>query len=159
MYPLILIAILIVARLIPHPPNFTPVIAVAIMSGLLFRNLYLSYGVLIAAMFLSDMLIGFYSNMFFVYLPLILISFYFFKITAKVNGRNLFIFGFLGSLIFFVLSNFGVWLTSDMYTKDINGLINCYILAIPFFKNTLASTIIFSYATFFANYYIQRKFI
>ena len=94
--------------------------------------------------------------MFFVYSSLFLITFIFFEIANKINYKNLFILGFLGSIIFYLISNFGVWAVGNIYEKNLNGLISCYFLAIPFFKNTLFSTIIFSYAAFFANCFYEK---
>ena len=166
LFPITLILILALARLIPHPPNFAPIVAVAIMSGYLFKNIKLSYIVLIVSMILVDFFIGFYKHMFFVYLSLFLITFIFFNVSNKINSKNLLIFGFLGSLIFFLISNFGVWasgvlspITDLPYEKNLNGLINCYYLALPFFINTLISTIFFSYLAFFANYSLKKKFV
>ena len=163
--PISLILLLAFSRLIPHPPNFTPIVAVAIMSGYFFKNINLSYIVLLISMLLVDVFIGFYKHMFFVYLSLFLITFIFFKISNKVNSKNLFIFSFLGSLIFFLVSNFGVWasgvlspITNLPYEKNLNGLINCYFLAIPFFTKTLISTIFFSYIVYFLKYSFNRKF-
>jgi len=150
-FPISLILILALARLIPHPPNFTPIIAVAIMSGFFFKNIYLSLGTLLIAMLLADAFIGFYNNILFVYLSLLLIAFIFYKISKKINFKNLFIYSFGSSIIFFVISNFGVWalgspaVNNIPYEKSIEGLIQCYILAIPFFGNTFLSTVIFAY--------------
>ena len=86
---------------------------------------------------------------------LILITFIFHKISSRINFKNLFIYGFAGSLIFFIISNFGVWILGSPgvdnlpYDKNLNGLIECYILAIPFFGNTFLSTVIFSYPAIF----------
>ena len=154
--PIGLVLILAMSRLIPHPPNFTPIIAVAIMSSYFFKNIYLSLAVLIISMLVSDIFIGFYGNMFFVYLSLIIITFIFFKISDKINYKSLFIFGFFGAVVFFIVSNFGVWLLSGMYEKNLEGFIKCYFLAIPFFQNTLFSTIIFSYSAHFANKYLNK---
>ena len=154
-FPIGLILVLVFARLIPHPPNFTPIIAVAIMSGYFFRNIYLSFAILLISMLLADAFIGFYSNMLFVYLSLFLIAFVFFKISKKINFKNLFIYGFVGSVIFFIISNFGVWALGSpgvydiAYEKNLNGLVECYILAIPFFGNTFLSTLIFAYPAIF----------
>jgi hypothetical protein len=150
-FPIGLILILALARLIPHPPNFTPIIAVAIMSGYFFKNINLSIAVLLVTMFISDIFIGFYENLIFVYLSLLLITFTFYKLGKKINFNNLFVFSFVGSLIFFIISNFGVWilgspgLTGIAYEKSLSGLMQCYILAIPFFGNTFFSTLIFSF--------------
>ena len=154
-FPISLIIILAFARLIPHPPNFTPIIAVAIISGYFFKNFNLSVLILLAAMLISDLFIGFYKNIIFVYLSLIFITFIFHKISSNISFKNLFIYGFAGSLIFFVISNFGVWVLGSpgaqdiAYEKSLNGLIQCYILAIPFFGNTFLSTLIFSYPAIF----------
>jgi len=154
-FPISLIMILAFARLIPHPPNFTPIIAVAIISGYFFKNFNLSVLVLLGAMLISDLFIGFYENIIFVYVSLILITFIFHKISKKINFKNLFIYGFAGSVIFFVVSNFGVWALGSpgvydiAYEKSFSGLIQCYVLAIPFFGNTFLSTLIFSYPAIF----------
>ena len=154
-FPISLVLILAFSRLIPHPPNFTPVIAVAIMSGYLFKNINISFLILLFAMLISDLFIGFYENLIFVYLSLILITFIFHKISKKINLKNLFIYGFSGSLIFFIISNFGVWalgspgLNDIAYEKSLSGLIECYIMAIPIFGNTFLSTLIFAYSTMF----------
>ena len=162
-FPISLILLLAFSRLLPHPPNFTPIVAVAIMSGYFFKNIKFSFVVLLIAMLLVDVFLGFYKHMLFVYLSLFLIVFVFFKISYKINFKNLFIFGFLGSLIFYLVSNFGVWasgvispITNLPYEKNLNGLISCYFLAIPFFKNTLFSTIVFSYAVFLVNYFYGK---
>ena len=84
-FPIGLILILALAKLIPHPPNFTPIIAVAIMSGYFFRNIYLSFAILLISMLLADVFIGFYNNMLFVYLSLFLIAFVFFKIRSILD--------------------------------------------------------------------------
>ena len=156
MFPVCLILILALFRLIPHPPNFTPIIAVAIMSSYFFKNIYLSFATLFIAMLLGDIFIGFYTHIFFVYLSLCLITFIFFKINLQINYKNLFIFGFVGSLIFYLVSNFGVWILSDLYEKNLSGLMSCYFLAIPFFKNSFFSTLLFSYSAFFGYKYLNK---
>ncbi len=163
--PIVLILILSFSRLIPHPPNFTPIIAVAIMSSYFFKNIYLSFATLLVSMLLADAFIGFYSNMLFVYLSLLLIVFIFHKISEKINFKNLFICGFIGSLIFFIISNFGVWVLGSPgvldlpYEKNLNGLVECYILAIPFFGNTFLSTLIFSFAAIFIYKSFNKHYI
>ena len=154
-FPISLILILAFARLIPHPPNFTPIIAVALISGYFFKNINLSLLILLVAMLLSDLFIGFYENMIFVYASLLLITFVFHKISKKINFKNLFIYCFAGSLIFFIFSNFGVWVLGSpgvldvAYERNLSGLVECYILAIPFFGNTFLSTLIFAYPGIF----------
>ena len=126
-FPIGLILILALSRLIPHPPNFTPIIAVAIMSGYFFKNIKLSFFVLLIAMLISDLFIGFYENIIFVYVALLLITFVFYKIANKINFKNLFIYSFVSALIFFITSNFGVWIlgspgvTNLPYDKTLDG--------------------------------------
>jgi len=146
-FPIGLIFILALSRLMPHPDNFTPIIALAIMSSYFFKNINFSYAIMLFSMLLADFFIGFYSHMLFVYSSLFLIVLIFFKISKKMNYKNLFIFSFFGSVIFFLISNFGVWLVGYLYERNINGLIECYFMAIPFFKNTIISTLIFSYSS------------
>ena len=154
-FPISLILILAFARLMPHPPNFTPIIAVAILSGYFFKNIYLSFVALLISLLLADFFIGFYNNMLFVYLSLFLIAFVFYKISKQINFKNLFVYSFAGSLIFFVITNFGVWALGNpgvydvAYEKSLNGLTECYILALPFFGNTFLSTLVFAYPVIF----------
>jgi hypothetical protein len=120
------------------------------MSGYFFKNLKFSLSVLLVSMLASDMFIGFYKNMIFTYFSLFLITYIFFKINKKINYKNLFVFGFFGSLMFYLISNFGVWVLGNLYEKNLNGLITCYYMAIPFFKNTVLSTFFYSYLALFA---------
>ena len=156
-FPIGLVLILILSRLIPHPPNFTPIVAVAIMSGYLFKNIYLSFATLLVSMLVADAFIGFYENIFFVYLSLLFLVYIFYKLGRKINLKNLFLYSFAGSILFFIITNFGVWslgspgLDNVPYEKNLQGLIKCYILAIPFIKNTVLSTLTFSYSILLVN--------
>ena len=114
-FPIGLILILAISRLIPHPPNFTPVIAVAIMSSCFFKNINLSIIILTLSMLLSDLFIGLYYNIIFIYFSLILITIVFFKLSKRINYKTLFVFSFFGSLIFYIISNFGVWMFGNLY--------------------------------------------
>ena len=156
-FPISLVLILVLSRLIPHPPNFTPIVAVAIMSGYLFKNIYLSFATLLVSMLVADAFIGFYENIFFVYLSLLFLVYIFYKLGRKINLKNLFLYSFAGSILFFIITNFGVWLLGSPgldnlpYEKNLQGLIKCYILAIPFIKNTVLSTLTFSYSILLVN--------
>ena len=149
LYPIGVILFLAFSRLIPHPPNFTPVISIALLSGYFFSNIYLSVTVLLISIFISDFFLGFYENMIYVYFTFILINLIFFKISYKINFKNLYLFSCFATLIFYLVSNFSVWATGTLYEKNLAGLINCYVLAIPFLKNTLISTLFYSYLGLF----------
>ena len=141
-FPIGLVVILCFSRAIPHPWNFTPVLAMGIFSGYYFKNFLLSLFVVILSMFLSDIYLGFHSTMFFTYLSLSVAV----GIGALIKNFNFFriIFaGLISSLCFFLITNFGAWLTLDMYQKNLEGLIQSYVLALPFFHNTLLSTFLY----------------
>ena len=127
------------SRFIPHPPNFTSLLALSFYIPAVFGIRYIP--VVVFALLFTDLIIGFHSTMIFTSGSVILIgliSKYFNKsIMFRISGA------FVGAVIFFVLSNFGVWLGGS-YGYDLNGLLSCYILAIPFFTNTVLSTVFFS---------------
>ena len=130
------------SRLIPHPPNFTPLIAIALFSGFYAANKVLIYGLPIVIMLISDLFLGFYSISIFVYLSFLLISF--FGTMSKNPGAIKIIFGvLLGSVSFFIITNFGVWILGG-YPRNFAGLLSCYTMAIPFFNNTLAGSFFYS---------------
>ena len=149
LYPLGIILILAFSRLIPHPPNFTPIISMALLGGYFFTNIYLSIIILILSVLLSDFFLGFYENMLFVYFTILTINLIFYNISYKINFKNLYLFSFYAAFIFYATTNFGVWVTGNLYEKNLNGLIKCYFLALPFFKNTLISTLFYSYLGLF----------
>ena len=137
-----LIFILALSRLIPHPYNFTPMLAVGVFSGFYFRQIYLSFFVVIFSMFIGDLFLGFHSTMFFTYISLavaVLIGLY----IKYFNFTEILFSSLASSVCFFLVTNFGAWMTLDMYVKDFNGLISSYILAVPSFHNTLISTFLY----------------
>ena len=138
---IVIIAFLVISRLIPHPPNFTPILSFAIMAPIIFNNRLIGVFLLITSMFISDTVLGFHSYQFVVYLSIIFVS----LITPlNKNVFKIFYMCFLSSIWFFISTNFTVWLMWDFYTKDLEGLLYCYTLAIPFFKYTILSTLIFT---------------
>ena len=139
-YLIFFILILALSRLIPHPANFTPIIASAIMAPMLIKSRTFGLLIPLIAMILTDIVIGFHSYQFVIYLTIITIGLI---TTMKNNFVNLMLFSFLSSLWFFIITNFAVWIVWDYYPKTFEGLILCYTLAIPFFTNTLISTCLF----------------
>ena len=140
--PVSLILILSFSRLIPHPWNFTPILATGIFSGFYFRKFYLSLFIVIFSMFLGDLYLGFHNTMFFTYISLtvaVVLGIY----IKYFKFNEILISGLISSVCFFIVTNFGAWLTLEMYEKNLSGLIRSYILAIPFFHNTLISTFIY----------------
>ena len=140
--PVGLILVLSFSRLIPHPSNFTPILAVGVFAGFYFRNFILSLFIVISAMFISDLVIGLHSTMIFTYSSLILAVAIGFLI-KKFNFKAILLSGLSSSVIFFVVTNFGSWLTIEIYEKNFSGLLHSYFMGIPFFHNTLISTLIY----------------
>ncbi len=132
--------VLAASRFIPHPPNFTSLIALSFYVPLLFGRRYII--AIISAYLITDLLIGFHSVTLFTWGSIGLIG-----IMTKyfLNSKKQRYFGVLSStMVFFLLSNFGVWLVNNLHDTVNLSLIETYIIAIPFYGNTLLSTIIFS---------------
>ena len=132
---------LALTRLIPHPPNFTPIIATSVLGPLLLKNRLYGMMVPVFAMFLSDLFIGFHAYQLVIYITLISIALF---APMRKNIKYLAFTALGASVWFFIITNFAVWITWDFYPKTFEGLITCYTLAIPFFQNTLISTCIFT---------------
>ena len=130
------------SRLIDHPWNFTPIIAVGILCGYYFKNILYGYSILIFSMILGDVIIGFHNLIIFTYVAL-LFSVIIGKSLNKLKVTSLILSSVTSSLAFFIISNLGVWFLTDYYSSNLQGLIECYIAAIPFFRNTLVSTLLF----------------
>jgi len=142
------IAALALSRWVPHPPNFTPLVAAALFSGAICRDWRLALALPLGAMLLADLWLGLHATLAFVYLGLAL---------AVVVGRGLgsrrqpvllLGAGTLGAVLFFLVSNFGVWLTQALYPHTAAGLAACYLAALPFFANTLLATLLWGAALF-----------
>ena len=131
--------VLAASRFIPHPPNFTSLLALSFYVPALLGIRYLP--ALIIAFIFTDFFIGFHSFLLFTWGSVIiigLISKYFAKtFSLRLTGA------LAGALIFFIVTNFGVW-TSGSYGYTLEGLLLCYTLALPFFAYSFVSTLIFS---------------
>ena len=144
--------ILALSRIIPHPPNFTPILASAIMAPMLIKDRWFGIAIPIVAMFISDVIIGFYSYQFVIYSSILAIAL---VPPMRKNYARLGIIAVGGSVWFFITTNFAEWMIWDYYPKTIEGLITCYTLAIPFFKNTLISTCLFTGLLTFSIKYLE----
>ena len=141
----------VLMRIIPFAPNFTPLLSIALLSALYTKNKY--FAILpILIMLISDFFIGNHITAIWVYVSLlsIFILGYFMN---KISYVSILSYSILSSILFFIISNFGVWITGG-YSYDFNGLITCYIAAVPFYKNTLISTLFYSTSFHFLVYSI-----
>ena len=135
---LLIIIFGIICRLIPHPPNFSPVTAIALFGGLNFSDKRIAFSIPLVVLFLSDLILGISLINLFVYTGFLTIVFLGTKIKSIKFGNII-----LSSFIFFLISNFGVWIIG--YPKNIEGLILCYTMAIPFFGYSIAGDLFFGY--------------
>ena len=152
-----IILFLAFSRLIPHAPNFTPIGAMALLAGAFLKDLKLSLLIPLIAMLLSDAILGFHSAMIFVYGAVALIvigSHYWLK---KLSLVSVTLAAFISAITFFMVTNFGAWLSHDMYTHNVSGLTQAYIAGIPFFKNTLVSNLLFTAIGVYASQQLPNK--
>jgi len=151
----VIIAFLLIAvllRLIPHLPNFTPVTAIALFGGLYFTRKSWAYLAPLIIMVLSDLYLGFHSISIFVYAAFLLVSF----IGTQTKKPSVFTI-LLSSISFFIITNFGVWLIG--YPKTWTGFVECYTLAIPFFRNSLLGDFFYSGVMILGFNYVQKRYL
>ena len=135
-------------RLIPHPPNAASIAAVALFGGAYLADKRLAFLVPIAALFLSDLVLGLYGHMEVVYAAFALVVCIGLLLRRRrtplaIGGAAL-----ASSILFFVVTNFGVWLFGSLYPKTMAGFFACYVAAIPFFQNTLLGDALYTVALF-----------
>ncbi len=140
---IVLIALAVATRFLPHPPNFTAVGAAALFAGVLFPKKWGMFLPLLA-MVISDIFLGFHRTILFTWgsMALVgLIGVYVRKYfsTASVIAGSLF-----ASIQFFIITNFGVWLVEQMYPHTVGGLLLCYTRGLPFFRNTLLGDMLYT---------------
>jgi hypothetical protein len=131
-------------RLVPHPPNFTPIGAMALFSGAYLGRRGMAFVAPLAAMLLSDAVIGFYWGMQYTYVAVALIVLIGWAVQSRVTLLRVGTAAIASSSLFFVVSNFGTWLSSGMYPHTLAGLAACYVAAIPFFQNTVAGDLFYA---------------
>jgi hypothetical protein len=146
----ILSAILVAAvlRLVPHPPNFTPIGAMALFSGAYLGRRAIAFAAPLGALLLSDLVLGFYHGQATVYFSVALIVMIGMLALRRVSALRVGAAAMASSVLFFVITNFGMWLFSGFYPRTIAGLEACYVAAIPFFQNTVAGDLFYAVLLF-----------
>lgn len=152
-----LVLLLALSRLIPHPPNFTPLGAMAILAGAVVKDIRLGMLIPIAAMLISDALIGFHSSLLFVYGAVIMMVFVSRYLLSAYSVTKLAMTALIVSILFFLVTNFGAWLSHDMYPRTLNGLWQAYVAGIPFFRNTVLGSLFFTAISFYALTFLSAK--
>lgn len=149
-----------VIRLIPHPPNFAPITAMALFGAATFTDKRVAFLMPLLALFVSDVCIeilhrmglmaswGIYSGMWVTYIAFLLITMIGFLFRHRRSAPTIAAATFAGPVVFFVVSNFGVWLTWYLYPHTLEGFLTCYTAAIPFFPNTLLGDAVYGTVLF-----------
>ncbi|PYK37843.1 MAG: hypothetical protein DME49_10030 [Verrucomicrobia bacterium] len=162
----VIVGLAALSRLLPHPPNVTPIAAMALFAGAHFRNRKAAFLLPIAAMFLSDLVLGFavYGSALLKSQPVV----YFCMLTAVAIGRlirtnrsalKIASPTFGNAVMFYLVTNFAVWAWGALYPRTWSGLIACYTAAIPFFRNSLIGDITFVALLFGGFALLERFFV
>ena len=168
---IVVLSVILVAallRLLPHWPNFTPIAAMALFAGTYFDRKQFAFAIPIAAMFISDLVIGLHANMPAVYLSFAITVLIGMVIRKKVNVGSVVLASFSSAVIFFLITNFSAWIASPFYPQTAAGLTECYIAGLMFFRDTasglsffmndLLGTTFFSAVFYGAFYLIEMRF-
>jgi hypothetical protein len=161
-----IIALAALSRLLPHPPNATPIAAMALFGGVYLRDLKVAFLLPIAAMFFSDLVLGFtvYGTVLLKSQPVVYFSILitvaigrlirdkrsFLKIASAI---------FASAAMFYLVTNFAVWALDPLYPKTWSGLITCYTAAVPFFRNSLIGDFAFAVVSFGGFAALEKSFV
>ncbi len=151
------VVLAVLSRFLPVPPNFSPIMAIALFSGVYFTEKKLAYLLPMAAMLISDIFLGLHWDMFAVYASFAIIV-ALGSSMKKIAVSSVVLNSLAGAVIFFIVTNLSVWMTSGMYSYNFAGLLSCYEMAVPFFRNTLASSLIYS-AVMFGSYELATRYV
>jgi len=159
---IIAVSILILAavflRFLPHPPNFTPIAALALFSGVIFRDRVMALALPLVVMLVSDLFLGWHNTIIYVYGAFALMVFLGRSLKNHVTVGYIAGGGITGSILFFIITNFGVWMAGTMYPPTWEGLTAAYIAAVPFLHNMILGTLFYS-AVFFGAFHVAERMI
>lgn len=158
------------SRLIPHPANFAPIGGMALFGAAYYTKRHWMFIIPIVSMWISDLILNnvvygqffdhfvwFYSGSAFTYGAFALIVLFGMLMLKKIHISNLIVSALGASVIFFLVSNFGVWFSGMMYPKTFAGLMACYTAGIPFFWNTLLGDLVYTGVLFGIFEYSVRR--
>ena len=156
--PALIIGLAVAARLLPHLPNFAPIAAMALFGGAYLNRKY-AIVIPLVAMFLSDIFIGFYSPvvMTSVYGSFVLVGLLGMWLRKRKSPSSVLAAAIGSSILFFLITNFAVW-AAGAYARDLSGLVQSYIMGLPFLKNTLAGDLFYT-ASFFGGYELAVRIV
>jgi hypothetical protein len=142
-----LILLGVLSRLVPHPWNATPLTAIALFGGTYLARRW-SILLPLAIVALSDVVLGWHSTVPFTWGAFAVTGLLGRWLRVRPSATRILTGSLLGSVIFFVVTNFGVWATQTLYPKTLDGLWQCYVAGIPFFRNMLAGDLLYTAALF-----------
>lgn len=154
--PTVIILFAVVLRLIPHPPNVAPISAMALFGGAYLNKKY-ALVVPLVAMFVSDYFIGFHATMPYVYASFLLTGVIGMWLKTHKTLYAMIGASLCSSILFFVITNFGVWVAGGLYSKTLNGLFQSYFYALPFFRNTIIGDLLYT-GLFFGGYEVILRY-
>jgi len=156
---LLFVVIGVSLRLLPHPPNFAPILAIALFGGV-YLSRKIAFILPIFAIAISDIFIGYYGVVLMIavygtFLLSVILGFWLKKHKKWYTVGGIAI---LSAVLFFLITNFAVWAFTPWYAKTLSGIIQCYLLAIPFFRNTILGNL-FYVTVFFGAYEVAKVWI
>ena len=169
--PLVLAGLIVIAaltRLLPHPPNFSPVEAVALFGGAYFASKRWAFFVPLAGLFVCDVALAAINGgtsatwvsgagIWVVYLCVALTTALGLNLRGRVSGARVLGYSLIGSVLFFLVTNFGAWMSDPSYPKTAAGLMAAYVAGIPFFQWTVLGTLFYSAALFGGFALLRRR--
>lgn len=136
------------ARLLPHPWNFTPMMAIGLFAGYQARKAGTGILVALLALVLSDAVMGFYPGFWYVYAATLVPVLLGWLIRKRSGAGAIAAAALASSLSFFIITNFMFWIASGWYPRTVAGLSTCYLAAIPFYQNQLFGDAFYTVAIF-----------
>jgi hypothetical protein len=143
---------------VPHPPNFSPIDAMALFSGAYLGRRWIAFVAPLAALLVSDLVLGFYHGMATVYATVALIVVIGWWLSSRRSPVRIAAAAVGSAVTFFVVTNFGMWLFSGFYPVTYAGLAACYAAAIPFFQNTVAGDLFYA-ALLFGGFALLERIV
>ncbi len=142
-------------RLIPHWPNFTPIAAMALFGGAYFQNKNMAFIIPLAALLVSDLILGLHQYMLAVYASFAVVVFIGIYLRQRIGVGSVIAASVVSSLLFFIVTNFAIWLGSPFYPQNPAGLMESYIAGLPFLSNGFLGDLFFS-TLFFGGFYLAQ---
>ena len=153
-----IVVALVMFRVVPHPPNVSPIAAMALFAGAHFSDKRVALLIPMAALLLSDLVIGIHSTMLYVYMAFAMAVLIGIWLRSSYSVQTVTGAAVASSLLFFVITNFGSWLSHDLYPKTWDGLLAAYSAGLPFYRNTLIGDLCFTLIVF-GGFWLAQKYL